>query len=34
MMMIIVAVVLSGLISLLSANMAYKFFLEAYHQDN
>jgi len=32
--MIVVLVALSGLISLLSANLAYKFFLEAYHQDN
>lgn len=30
----VVAVILSGLVSLLSANLAYKFFLEAYHQDN
>jgi len=32
--MVVVLVALSGLISLLSANMAYKFFLEAYYSDN
>jgi hypothetical protein len=30
----VVAVILSGLVSLLSANLAYKFFLEAYYSDN